>query len=861
MIFQRLRAFVSSKMQELAPERQALKAALDALKVDAWLFEEDAGARPESIQKAFLEEVEEADLYIGLFWKGYGDYTIEEYKHARKLGKDCLIYEKRTALNGQRDPRLQAFLDGLSNVKEGLTIKWFDGPLQLSEGIKDDIQRLQAEIYRKRHTPRINVNLYLAEKRERDDLLILLRKVKEFWVEGVLEKSVHGQALIDLGKEAWTEKAGHPWEQVLELPDQTSRRLRPGEPIGEVFSEVGRSLLILGAPGSGKTITLLVLARELINCAEGDPVQPIPVVFNLSSWTDPRQNLLDWLIAELLAKYQVPKRTGSRWLEANWIVPLLDGLDEVMTANQSACVEAINAYMQNQGAPGLAVCSRLKEYTDLPVRLHVTGAICLQPLKPEQVKDYVARSGHVLAGLSVALEKDRVLQTLAETPLMLDVMNLAYRDLPTEELTSEKLNTEKERRSHLFDTYIDKMFIRKGKGTQEYAREQTLGWLSWLASGMQQHGQTVFLIEQLQPSWLTKHAQRVLYMLGSRMVAGLTFGLILGLIFALGHNLLGGQSLKLDQLFFALISGLIGGLIFGPVIGLLDNWQYSSRERRQQTSPGWQRIIYLPIFWLLLFGLIIGLIFREAAGILFGVVLFVAWLISALRSRHRSVTSDITTVETLRWSRADIQKALVAGLYSLLVFGAIAGFLFGRNSVLNHGLALGLSLVLLITVANAFFGGLQRGILDTKGVPNLGIKLTIRNALVVGGIGLAVFGLLIEILWGLNFGLGDFLEKGLLTWKVNFQLSLGLRQALDGALFFGTLYGLSAFFWCGGQDVIQHYTLRVILYWRGHTPLRYANFLDYAARLVFLQKVGGGYIFIHRLLLEHFAAMRIEEKH
>src|SRR5215472_5965149 len=126
MIFQRLRVFVSSKMQELAPERQLLKAALDALKVDAWVFEQDAGARPESIEKTFLEEVEAADLYIGLFWKGCGDYTIEEYKYAQKLGKDCLIYEKQSGLNGQRNPTLQAFLDQLSNVKSGLTIKWFD---------------------------------------------------------------------------------------------------------------------------------------------------------------------------------------------------------------------------------------------------------------------------------------------------------------------------------------------------------------------------------------------------------------------------------------------------------------------------------------------------------------------------------------------------------------------------------------------------------------------------------------------------------------------------------------------------------------------------------------------------------------
>jgi hypothetical protein len=43
--------------------------------------------------------------------------------------------------------------------------------------------------------------------------------------------------------------------------------------------------------------------------------------------------------------------------------------------------------------------------------------------------------------------------------------------------------------------------------------------------------------------------------------------------------------------------------------------------------------------------------------------------------------------------------------------------------------------------------------------------------------------------------------------------------------------------------------------WRsGNTPINYARFLDYAAERVLLRKVGGGYVFIHRLLLEYFAA-------
>jgi hypothetical protein len=33
------------------------------------------------------------------------------------------------------------------------------------------------------------------------------------------------------------------------------------------------------------------------------------------------------------------------------------------------------------------------------------------------------------------------------------------------------------------------------------------------------------------------------------------------------------------------------------------------------------------------------------------------------------------------------------------------------------------------------------------------------------------------------------------------------------------------------------------------------KFLDHCARLILLKKVGGGYIFIHRMLLEYFAEM------
>ena len=42
--------------------------------------------------------------------------------------------------------------------------------------------------------------------------------------------------------------------------------------------------------------------------------------------------------------------------------------------------------------------------------------------------------------------------------------------------------------------------------------------------------------------------------------------------------------------------------------------------------------------------------------------------------------------------------------------------------------------------------------------------------------------------------------------------------------------------------------------WRnGSLPWDCVSFLDYAAERILLRKVGGGYIFLHRLLLDYFA--------
>jgi hypothetical protein len=49
--------------------------------------------------------------------------------------------------------------------------------------------------------------------------------------------------------------------------------------------------------------------------------------------------------------------------------------------------------------------------------------------------------------------------------------------------------------------------------------------------------------------------------------------------------------------------------------------------------------------------------------------------------------------------------------------------------------------------------------------------------------------------------------------------------------------------------------VRLLLWYAGSIPWNYPGFLDAATEHILLRKVGGGYIFVHRLLLEYFASL------
>jgi hypothetical protein len=68
-----------------------------------------------------------------------------------------------------------------------------------------------------------------------------------------------------------------------------------------------------------------------------------------------------------------------------------------------------------------------------------------------------------------------------------------------------------------------------------------------------------------------------------------------------------------------------------------------------------------------------------------------------------------------------------------------------------------------------------------------------------------------------------------------------------GAILLGLLFG--------GLPAFQHFVLRLFLFSSTNLPVNCARFLDYCASIQILRKVGGGYIFVHRYLLEYFAEL------
>ena len=172
---------------------------------------------------------------------------------------------------------------------------------------------------------------------------------------------------------------------------------------------------------------------------------------------------------------------------------------------------------------------------------------------------------------------------------MLNLMCLAYRDYGAQDLAGPE--TAQDRSEHLFETYIDLMFRKRGLAERGYLREHTVAWLSRVAARLLRHNQTMFLIEDLQPSWLSNRFHRWAYLGGVSLVVGLFLGLVNTIYWSTSvigkaeSNAAAVVWFTVIPLWF-LILGCVDNLGFGSGSAALDRTGVPPRRRKEPRERG-----------------------------------------------------------------------------------------------------------------------------------------------------------------------------------------------------------------------------------------------------------------------------------
>ncbi len=255
------------------------------------------------------------------------------------------------------------------------------------------------------HSP-IKIKQLIARSRPRD------------WAErlaGLVEHAEHAGWRQLLGDDTQKINLGYhtvrgPGRAARNIPD--SGTLYPAEPgtsrapeqarapdIREYFTSLRpRRLVITGHAGAGKTVLALELLLALIKGrSEQDPV---PLWVPLAGW-DTAVPLESHLI-DLVRAYGWSSRKAATLVRQGWILPVLDGLDEMDAPGTDqrarAALSQINVMMRDRAAAPMVLTVRSKAYQQLtraegPLRERMVvdaAHVALDAVTVEAAQTYIA---------------------------------------------------------------------------------------------------------------------------------------------------------------------------------------------------------------------------------------------------------------------------------------------------------------------------------------------------------------------------------------------------------------------------------------------------------------------------------------
>lgn len=562
--------------------------------------------------------------------------------------------------------------------------------------------------------------------------LTLIQNVRRYWIDGYLDNALHDDLMIKLDIEDQSGAVNR--DNVVRRSDDTEINLSDVGSTMDVFDELEGKMLILGAPGSGKTTMLLDLARELLDRAEKDEDFAIPVVFNVSSWGIAPKPLADWLEDQLIIQYEVPRPLAQEWVRKNHLLLMLDGLDEIVLSRRTECLVAINKYRVKFDDVPIVVCSRINDYNMLSQRLQLNGSILLQPLSDAQIMQYLTDLGDDTTSLRQQMATNEQLREMCRTPLFLVMTALAYRgDISDQPVQFDTIESQI---FYVLNLYESRM-LDNADTPSTHSQQDIRYYLHYIADKMIQYGQTVFYLDTINPRWLTETQQAW----NSRLV-----NIVLGV------------------------------------------WVFLALYLLFQVPTGFAFVTMI---------LSVG----------FGGLLWVANVDGGGTSTN--LRMGITT----RWNLANMS------------FYAVLGFMLGAQQSLQLAIGLAITIPLAFSVVLA----------PSDNVVTVGKR---QSPLLTGILNLL---LVIVIIW---LVVGSVIA---LVWSPSVGFFMGGFAGLMGGLINGN-----------GIALIRFSVLRILMRVYGYLPTDVQGLLNYVVDCIIMRKVGSGYIFIHRYLLEYFAELEIK---
>lgn len=343
----------------------------------------------------------------------------------------------------------------------------------------------------------------------------------------------------------------------------------------------------------------------------------------------------------------------------------------------------------------------------------------------------------------------------------------------------------------LFSRYLGVTLERR---LNPHPKDQTLRWFRWLASTLQSHDQSVFYLESLTNSWLALNKRRI-----AKGVEWLLSGVVFGCWGVLSGGILGAfNGLPSEAVVCAAVGSLVGFAI-GVVVGVAGD--YFSDDESHEVAAG-HPLDSLSWSWsgaFTNFGQGLGAGFIPAAFLGLGGELF-------------------------------------GGMFS----GRVGALTRGLDGVVFTIVGFGLAVSAILA---GLVGGLRASEVPIRESPNEGTRGSAISACAT-----TIVTIICVTLAGLCLG-----RYGGMWLPERFDFGLIIGPVVGVTL--GPLFGLCFSMKRGGRFVLRHFSVRMVLWLSKQGPLNYVRFLEHGEKLLILRRVGGGYVFVHRMLLEFVAQL------